>query len=167
MNANPLDQLRDIHLPQAVDWWPLAPGWWILIALVIAVCAYAGYWLYQRYQASMIKRQAIELLTELNNEHQANHKQLLAEYSKLIRRVVISYYPREQFAAVSGKAWVEQLNQLTEQAYFTGDCAELLAQGAYQRQPIEQQTLAQLTEQLRLWILAMDKHRKPLEVSHA
>ena len=22
--------LRDIHLPEAIFWWPLAPGWWIL-----------------------------------------------------------------------------------------------------------------------------------------
>ena len=26
--------LRDLHLPEAIGWWPLAPGWWVVIALV-------------------------------------------------------------------------------------------------------------------------------------
>ena len=29
--------LRDLHLPEMVGWWPLAPGWWFLIALAAAV----------------------------------------------------------------------------------------------------------------------------------
>jgi hypothetical protein len=31
--TDPLAQLRDIHLPEAVSWWPLAIGWW-LVAIV-------------------------------------------------------------------------------------------------------------------------------------
>ena len=26
--------LRDLHLPEAIGWWPLAPGWWVVVALV-------------------------------------------------------------------------------------------------------------------------------------
>jgi len=33
---NPLDMLRDIHLPGEVSAWPPAPGWWILAILSIA-----------------------------------------------------------------------------------------------------------------------------------
>jgi hypothetical protein len=35
MNPDPLAQLRDIHLPEPVSWWPPAPGWWGL-ALVVS-----------------------------------------------------------------------------------------------------------------------------------
>jgi len=28
--------LKDIHLPDAITWWPLAIGWWLLIVMVIA-----------------------------------------------------------------------------------------------------------------------------------
>jgi len=27
--------IRDIHLPDAISWWPLAPGWWGLLALIV------------------------------------------------------------------------------------------------------------------------------------
>lgn len=29
-------ELRDIHLPTVSMWWPLAPGWWVLLALLVA-----------------------------------------------------------------------------------------------------------------------------------
>ena len=34
---NPLDQLADIHLPDPVSWWPLAPGWWMLLGLAVSI----------------------------------------------------------------------------------------------------------------------------------
>ncbi|MBV1912177.1 MAG: DUF4381 domain-containing protein, partial [Cycloclasticus sp.] len=27
--------LRDIHLPDAITWWPPAIGWWLLLAVII------------------------------------------------------------------------------------------------------------------------------------
>ncbi|WP_448096255.1 DUF4381 domain-containing protein [Luteibacter yeojuensis] len=32
-------ELRDIHVPQVSMWWPLAPGWWVLLALLVALVA--------------------------------------------------------------------------------------------------------------------------------
>ena len=27
--------LRDLHLPEAIGLWPLAPGWWVTITLAV------------------------------------------------------------------------------------------------------------------------------------
>ena len=27
--------LRDLHLPETIGWWPLAPGWWFAIAALV------------------------------------------------------------------------------------------------------------------------------------
>ena len=32
--------LKDIHLPDVGLWWPLAPGWWLLLILVLLVIYY-------------------------------------------------------------------------------------------------------------------------------
>ena len=35
-SEDPLSQLADIHLPDPVSIWPLAPGWWLVIVLILA-----------------------------------------------------------------------------------------------------------------------------------
>jgi len=30
-------ELRDIHVPHVSMWWPLAPAWWVLLALFVAL----------------------------------------------------------------------------------------------------------------------------------
>ena len=51
---NPLDQLRDIHLPEPISWWPPAPGWWIL---AVASCALLAWIL--KYLHQPLSRQAL------------------------------------------------------------------------------------------------------------
>ena len=56
---DPLAQLRDIHLPETVGLWPLAPGWWLLIALIIGALVTGIIYWRRRYQSNAFKRQAI------------------------------------------------------------------------------------------------------------
>jgi hypothetical protein len=39
--------LRDIHGLDGVPWWPLAPGWWYVLAAIalVPVVIAMGYWL--------------------------------------------------------------------------------------------------------------------------
>lgn len=39
-----LENLRDIRLPDPIGWWPLAPGWWMLLALICAAILGALIW---------------------------------------------------------------------------------------------------------------------------
>ena len=41
---NPLVNLKDIHLPPPVSFWPPAPGWWILAVLLITSLFFGGVW---------------------------------------------------------------------------------------------------------------------------
>ena len=41
-SPDPLSELRDIHLPDPVSWWPPAPGWWIAVGIGFGLLAAAG-----------------------------------------------------------------------------------------------------------------------------
>ena len=55
MDENTLP-LRDLHLPDAIGWWPLAPGWWVVIALVAALLGYILWRVYKHWQFNAPRR---------------------------------------------------------------------------------------------------------------
>ena len=65
MQSDPLQQLRDVHLPPDPNWWPPAPGWWLLAAVVLAAVAWLIYRMVQAYQRRAPLRTARRLLKEL------------------------------------------------------------------------------------------------------
>lgn len=75
MNNPALEQLRDIHLPQAVHWWPPAPGWWIVAALVLALTIWLVRYLQRRYRRQYFRSESQDLLKEIWHNYQQEHKQ--------------------------------------------------------------------------------------------
>ena len=64
--SNPaLEQLRDIHLPEAVHWWPPAPGWWIVAALLLALTIWLSRYLQARYRRQYFRGESQDLLKQV------------------------------------------------------------------------------------------------------
>lgn len=132
MNApqNPLDQLRDIHLPQSIDSFQLAPGWWVLIALSALTIYYiVKRWNKRRKITRYLKPALVELefIAKLSPD---NHS--LEKLSALLKRVCLLYYPKKQVAHLSGKLWVEFLNQQASNELFDDQQMNIFTQVIYQ-----------------------------------
>ena len=130
--------LRDIHLPDAISWWPLAPGWWILLGLIIICVALVWWWL-RRKAAMRVRVAALDEWQQLMERYQAeqNNSQLVQGLSILMRRVALSYYPRETVAGLSGEAWLRYLDgahSLPQTNSFSDGAGRLLLAGPYQQQ---------------------------------
>ena len=113
--SDPLAQLRDIHLPEAVSWWPLAPGWWILGALLVAGLAYTGHYFWQRYHAFTYRRQALRQIKQLPNNSQ--HQRITALFA-LLKRVAVSAYPELNLSSLNQAEFIDFLKQTTPKAGF-------------------------------------------------
>ena len=68
MNENALP-LRDLHLPDAIGWWPLAPGWWVILAIVAAVLGYVAWRLHKRWLFNAPRRHALRELARFEAEY--------------------------------------------------------------------------------------------------
>jgi Domain of unknown function (DUF4381) len=115
MNSD-LSQLRDIHLPDPISWWPPAIGWWLLLLLLV-VLAVAGYWFYSRHQKQQWRRDALVELQRLQQQ-QLSEKELVTELSILLRRVAITRFPREEVASLTGERWLAFLDQHMKENVF-------------------------------------------------
>ena len=84
--------LRGLHLPETVGWWPLAPGWWVLIVVAfIAAGMLIRLWLRRRAHAAA-RRKALRQLEESRSAYAShgNPVTLGAEVSELLRRAMLA-----------------------------------------------------------------------------
>lgn len=104
-----LEQLRDIRLPEPIGWWPLAPGWWALIAVAVLALAAGAVWavLRRRTRRFAALRELDGLREQLKTGDQAN---VAADLAALVRRVALSAQGRH-LARLSDADWAEALSQ--------------------------------------------------------
>ncbi len=137
---DPLAALNPLREPDPIAWWPPAPGWWLLLALV-ALLGLLALWLFvKRYRANAYRREALSQLQRSYEAYRggADKSAFLAQTNALLKAVALQAYPRRAVAASSGEAWFRFLNsQLadTEQfppefmlAAYRKDCPEIDAE---------------------------------------
>jgi len=128
-----LQNLNDIVLPPSVSWWPLASGWYLLLALLLAALAWFVYrsirrWIDNRYRRAALYE--LQLLTQaIQNPEKRNAS--LRQLPVLLKRTALSVYPREQIASLSGDDWYDFLNSQLDSPAFTEPDRRLLESISY------------------------------------
>ena len=97
-----LDQLKDIHLPPAITWWPPAPGWWLLAALIVGLLWWVLRFALRRHRERLFSRQAKRQVNALWSHYQKNRDATVLVKSLLIlaRQTAKSNPLHEQLATV-------------------------------------------------------------------
>lgn len=99
-----LQQLNDIHTPPPADWWPLAPGWWILAALLIGAVAVTGVLLWRRQRRLAPRRAALARLARYPSPESPDPA-WFAGLNRLLKEAALARHPGEQPAGLSGDQW--------------------------------------------------------------
>ncbi len=104
-------ELRDIHLPEPISWWPVAPGWWILAASILLIII-VFFIIRKIYSSRQLKREISSELEKIKQQFQEtqNKSQLAKSLSILLRRASITYYPANNIAGLTGSDWLLYLD---------------------------------------------------------
>ena len=150
-NANALAQLHDIHQPLPIGWWPLAPGWYVLVFLLVVFFVSVVFLGLRYHYHTRAKRQALRVLQRYEEEYlqQPNSQLTASRLSELLKRVALVYYPRTQVASLQGRAWIEFLNETGGDSDFN-TVRELLIEMPYK--PPEPCDLSPLFHVVSVWI---------------
>ncbi len=105
--ADPLSQLRDIHLPDPVSSWPPGPGWWVLAALLLCMLVALVIWCWRRYQRNAWRRSARTALEQAHRAWQQDGDQdsYLQTANAILKRAALVRFPRQEVAALSCERW--------------------------------------------------------------
>ena len=153
-----LSQLRDIHLPDPVSWWPPAPGWWMVLAAVITLILLVSF-LRRRSRLLRWRREASSTISQLKRLHQQRPetgRAVVEKISALMRRVAITRFPATEVASLCGDEWLSFLDgQTKNNKSFQQGVGRLLADAPYRSRHVnipEVEALIKLCDQ---WIAAL------------
>lgn len=155
-------QLADIHLPESISLWPVAPGWWLLLVLFILAAAFLVLWKKSRSshrpldptkKIKLLNSQAakeLKTISDAYTKHGIAHT-AVQQLSVFLRRYALSLYPRERVASLTDEQWLEVLDKLSNSEQYSKKFSELLTVVPYQPayKAIDIQLLSQLFEASR------------------
>lgn len=156
-----LQQLKDIHLPEAMTQWPIAPGWLMLFIITLSLVVYLIFdWLKQKRRKYAVKFALSKLnaLKALMTDNPDNQN-IAAELSTLIRRTALHYFNRKNIAGLSGTEWLHFLNQTGQTSEFTTDTGRILIDAPYRKS--HNIDLAPLFELTQRWLIIISKKTLP------
>ena len=96
-----LDNLNDIIIPQAVGYFPLAPGWYVVGLLVLSLLFHFLFLFFSTYKKNLYRREALEELEHFTRQNKEEAIELLS----LAKRVAIVTFGRETIAKLSSNSW--------------------------------------------------------------
>lgn len=125
--------LRDLHLPEPVSWWPLAPGWWFVIIVVAMVLIWLSRRAFANWRANAPRRFAVRELGNIENDYlqHGSPVQLAQQISELLRRSMLAYAPRDEVAGLTGEHWLQWLDRGLPLPYFHTEGGKSLLQLPY------------------------------------
>lgn len=146
-----LEQMRGIHLPEAIGWWPLAPGWWIVIAL--GLCALiAGLYHWRKYVLRNIYRTfaSSELQKHyLQWQSNSSNSQYIESANEVMRRAIKHISGETILSSHSGKQWADTLDKFSKTP-LSDNTRFALSKACYQPEP--QVDIEELHQQLCVWL---------------
>ncbi len=122
--------LRDIHMPDALAWWPPAPGWWLLIAVLAAILISMLVLRHRRrYQAAVLGE-----LDRIRRDLDAGASPVSCaqRVSTVLRRyaMTISADPAA-VAGLTGNRWLEYLDARSDRPRFATAGGNALVSAPY------------------------------------
>ena len=166
-NANELP-LRDIHLPDPISWWPLAPGWWIIAGIIVFIVI-AFFIIRKIYRSKALHRETNFEMERIKNRFifNSNQYELIQSLSVLLRRSCISYYPRHETASLTGDHWLKYLDSTSptfasNTSRFFNGVGEIIANAPYMNPSAEIKTdVVELISLCETWLQSQSvKSRK-------
>jgi hypothetical protein len=159
---NPLDQLEPLIAPAAIGWWPPAPGWWLLAALLPALL-WGLVLLYRRLprrakatdkaqSLDLLRQAALSELEQLSKPYSdVPAGPWLQQLNALLKRLCRQQYPQSDSHLLSGRAWLAFLDNRCPAAGLTRWM--ILVEGAYRPHcTLDDKAIEGLNQAVATWI---------------
>jgi hypothetical protein len=102
-----LQNLNDIVVPDPVAWWPPAPGWYFVLAVLAVFLLWISFRGLRRWRRNTYRRQALRELADIDRAGPG----AAAGIPVLLKRAALSAWTRPEVARLSGPEWHQFLDR--------------------------------------------------------
>ncbi len=135
-----------------------APGWYILLGLLLLLLLIYGVISYIKYQRNRYRREAIEIL--LNLELSTDRTSyFITRVAAVLKRVAISSYCRMEVGALTGKEWLVYLDRKNSGMQVLAENPRILLTEQLYQSSAKQATVKDLEELRSTSVQWIKKHR--------
>jgi len=122
-----------LHPPEAIGWWPPAPGWWLVALLLVALIVGCVRLILRYARGNRYRMLALRELEDLYAICRAGGEEhaFAAGANRLLRRAALAHYPRADVASLCDEAWTAFLNRAVDRDLFHAEQALALTRSAY------------------------------------
>jgi len=151
-----IQQLHAIEGLDAISHWPLAIGWWVLIACALLALG-SALWLLScrlKYLKSW-KRDALKRLDSLErNLSLSTSGETIAFLSEYLRRIAMRRFPRKECAGIVGDAWLKWLKEQDPKQFNWTEKGRPLIEIPYApaHRDLPMQQIKELIQAVRYWV---------------
>ncbi|MFT5839258.1 MAG: hypothetical protein ACI9UT_001761 [Flavobacteriales bacterium] len=147
---NPLENLKDIRTPAAIESWPLAYGWWLLVILVLVGVYLLTLRLVKARKLRLAKRQALKALKQID----VSSLDSLSQLNQLLKRVAMTYFPNQNVQEMHGAKWTAFLVKTlpNKKALAFSQTFELMQHTLYQPHISESAEFPSCSQSVETWI---------------
>lgn len=136
-----LDRLHDLSLPPEVSWWPMAPGWYVVLGTALLLVLVLAFRTWKRWRANAYRRAALRELSTM---------QSAPEIATLLRRTALAVAPRDLVATKTGPDWLDWLSA-QDRNPMPEEVRRQLTAGVY-APPCKQDSVVSLRNYAARWI---------------
>ena len=115
-----IEGLQPLIVPEPVSFWPPAPAWYVLGAVLFAILIFLVYRFIKLKRQNKYRQIAAQQLLEIKSllKDPTRRQNGLMELNSLLKRVALKAYERRKVASLSGEAWSTFLNETSKNIDF-------------------------------------------------
>lgn len=156
--------IDEIILPEAVSWWPTAPGWKVLAIIIVILLLFICVRWMKRWWRNRYRREALRQLVQVQHHAGKQLQEVVAVLPYYLKVTALQAYPRQDVASLSGDNWLAFLDKQYSGAAFSEGIGRKLLAVAYLPQDqwqLSEKDSEALISMSRLWIT---RHREAADV---
>jgi len=147
--------IDEIILPEAIAYYPSAPGWQVLGLVVGILIVFQLTRSVRRWWRNRYRREALKQLAFIERQADKRLHDVVAVLPYYLKVTALKAYPRQDVASLSGKTWLSFLDANYSGPSFCGGIGKKLLNVAYlprEQWQLDEQQINELIKMSRHWI---------------